>query len=79
MKAAAMRQRRIAHRVRLGLTLVALVPLVSGCAVVAVSAAVVGAGITVASTAVSAGVAVGKGVVNVGGAVLGSNDGKTDK
>ncbi len=82
MKAPTMRQRRIAH-LRLGLMLVVLVPVMSatmsGCAVVAVSAAVVGAGITVASTAVSAGVAVGKGVVHVGGAVLGSGDEKTDK
>ena len=37
----------------------------SGCVVVAVGGAVVGAGVTVASTAVKAGVAVGKGAVSV--------------
>jgi hypothetical protein len=45
-----------------------------GCTVVAVTGAVVGAGVTVASTAVSAGVAVGKGAYSVGKAVVGSGD-----
>jgi hypothetical protein len=40
----------------------------SGCTVLAVGGAVVGAGVTVASTAVGAGVAVGKGVVSVASA-----------
>lgn len=48
--------------------------LLSGCAVVAVTGAVVGAGVTVASTAVDVGVAAGKGVVYVGKAALGSDD-----
>jgi hypothetical protein len=56
-----------------------LAPAVSGCAVVAVTAGVVGAGVTLASAAVSTGVAVGKGAVYVGGAVLGSGDEKTEK
>lgn len=46
----------------------------SGCAVVAVTGAVVGAGVTVASTAVDVGVAAGKGVVYVGKAAFGSDD-----
>jgi uncharacterized protein YceK len=48
--------------------------LLSGCAVVAVTGAVVGAGVAVASTAVDVGVAAGKGVVYVGKAALGSDD-----
>jgi uncharacterized protein YceK len=48
--------------------------LLSGCAVVAVTGAVVGAGVTVASTAVDVGVAAGKGVVYVGKAAFGSDD-----
>jgi uncharacterized protein YceK len=48
--------------------------MLSGCAVVAVTGAVVGAGVTVASTAVDVGVAAGKGVVYVGKAALGSDD-----
>jgi len=52
-----------------------LAPALSGCAVVAVTSAVVGAGVTVASTAVDVGVAAGKGVVYVGKAALGSDDG----
>jgi hypothetical protein len=40
----------------------------SGCTVLAVGGAVVGAGVAVASTAVGAGVAVGKGVVSVASA-----------
>jgi len=45
-----------------------------GCTVVAVGAAVVGAGVTVASTAVDVGVAAGKGVVYVGKAALSDDD-----
>jgi hypothetical protein len=45
-----------------------LLPAVGGCAVVAVTGAVVGAGVSVASSAVSAGVAVGKGVASVASA-----------
>ncbi len=55
---------------------VLLLPALSGCAVVAVTGAVVGAGVTVASTAVDVGVAAGKGVVYVGKAALGSDDEK---
>jgi hypothetical protein len=54
--------------------LLALAAALSGCTVVAVTGAVVGAGVTVASTAVSAGVAVGKGAYSVGKAVVGSGD-----
>jgi len=53
--------------------------MLSGCAVVAVTGAVVGAGITVASTAVDVGVAAGKGVVYVGKAALGSDDDEDEK
>lgn len=60
------------HLVRAAL-LAALLPALGGCAVVAVTSTVVGAGISVASTAVDATVAVGKGVVRVGGAVVGAN------
>ncbi|MET3134073.1 hypothetical protein AAKU55_004367 [Oxalobacteraceae bacterium GrIS 1.11] len=56
------------------LLLAALLPALGGCAVVAVTSAVVGAGVSVASTAVDATVAVGKGAVKVGGAVLGASD-----
>ena len=45
---------------------------VSGCTVIAVTGAVVGAGVAVASTAVGAGVALGKGVINVATAPFGS-------
>ena len=48
--------------------------LLSGCAVVAVTGAVVGAGVTVASTAVDVGVAAGKGVVYVGKAAFGADN-----
>ena len=51
-----------------------LAPALSGCAVIAATGTVVGAGIFVASAVVSTGVAVGKGVVNVGGALLGSSE-----
>ncbi|WP_229506433.1 hypothetical protein [Massilia sp. BJB1822] len=51
-----------------------LAAMLGGCAVVAVTGAVVGAGVTVASTAVDVGVAAGKGVVSVGKAVAGSGD-----
>ena len=47
---------------------------VSGCTVMAVGGAVVGAGVAVASTAVGAGVAVGKGVVNVATYPFSSDD-----
>ncbi|TWI65523.1 hypothetical protein IP91_02933 [Pseudoduganella lurida] len=56
------------------LFLAMLLPALSGCTVVAVGAAVVGAGVTVASTAVDVGVAAGKGVVYVGKAALGSDE-----
>lgn len=61
-------------RRRLALTVLALalLPALGGCAVVAVTSAVVGAGVTVASTAVDATVWVGKGAVSAGGAVLGA-------
>jgi uncharacterized protein YceK len=61
--------------VRVLLLAAVLAPL-SGCAVVAVTGAVVGAGVTVASTAVSAGVAVGKGVVTVASAPFKSDEDK---
>lgn len=48
--------------------------LLSGCAVVAVTSAVVSTGVTVASTAVDVGVAAGKGVVYVGKAAFSSDD-----
>ncbi|MES2740220.1 MAG: hypothetical protein V4754_04640 [Pseudomonadota bacterium] len=51
-----------------------MLPLASGCAVIAVTSVVVGTGVSVASTAVGAAVTVGKGVVHVGSAVLGSGD-----
>jgi hypothetical protein len=60
------------------LLLTTVLPLVSGCTVLAVTGAAVGAGAAVASTAVSAGVAVGKGVVNVATAPFGSEE-KKDK
>jgi len=62
------------HRRALALAVLAALalPALGGCAVVAVTSAVVGAGVTVASTAVDATVWVGKGVVNAGGAVLGA-------
>lgn len=60
------------HLVRAAL-LAALLPALGGCAVVAVTSTVVGAGISVASTAVDATVAVGKGAVWVGGKVVGAN------
>lgn len=50
--------------------------MLSGCAVVSVTSAVVGTGVTLASTAVDVGVAAGKGVVYVGKAALGSDDPK---
>lgn len=53
-----------------------LAALMSGCTVMAVGGAVVGAGVTVASTAVSAGYSVGKGVVNVATAPFSSSDKK---
>jgi hypothetical protein len=48
----------------------ALAQLLGGCAVVAVTGAVVGAGVTVVSTAVDATVAVGKGAISVTKAVI---------
>jgi hypothetical protein len=51
----------------------------SGCTVLAVGGAVVGAGVTVASTAVGAGVAVGKGVVSVASAPFRSDDKENEK
>jgi hypothetical protein len=54
----------------------ALLPAMTGCTVLAVGGAVVGAGVTVASTAVSAGVAVGKGAVNVASAPFRGSDEK---
>jgi hypothetical protein len=56
--------------------LLALLPAVGGCTVLAIGGAVVGAGVTVVSTAVDAGVAVGKGVVNVATAPFGSSKDK---
>ena len=44
---------------------VLLAPALGGCTVIAVTGAVVGAGVAVGSAAVSTGVAVGKGAVNV--------------
>jgi hypothetical protein len=58
------------------LLLAAILPAASGCTVIAVGGAVVGAGVAVASTAVSAGVAVGKGVVSVASAPFGSDKDK---
>lgn len=58
------------------LLLAALLPALGGCAVVAVTGAVVGAGVAVASTAVGAGVAVGKGAVSVATAPFGSGKDK---
>jgi len=55
--------------------LLALLPL-SGCAVIVVTGAVVGAGVAVAGAAVGAGVAVGKGVVSVATAPFGSSKDK---
>ncbi|GGY82720.1 hypothetical protein ACFFTM_06495 [Pseudoduganella plicata] len=63
----------------LTLLLFAAGTVLSGCAVVAVTGAVVGAGVTVASTAVDVGVAAGKGVVYVGKAALGSDDDDDEK
>ena len=45
--------------------LAALLPLLGGCTVLAVTGVVVGAGVAVASTAVKTGVAVGKGAATV--------------
>ncbi|MDC8757231.1 hypothetical protein [Janthinobacterium fluminis] len=59
---------------RQALLLAAVLPALGGCAVVAVTTTVAGAGVAVASTAVDATVAVGKGAVKVGGAVLGAAD-----
>jgi hypothetical protein len=59
--------------VRLGL-LAALLASLGGCAVIAVTGAVIGAGVTVASTAIDVGVAVGKGAVKVGSAVLSDDE-----
>lgn len=63
------------RRARRLLLMAALLPL-GGCTVIAVTGAVVGAGVAVASTAVGAGVAVGKGVVNVATAPFGSSKDK---
>lgn len=52
----------------------ALLPALGGCTVIAVTGAVVGAGVSVASTAVGAAVTVGKGAVSVGGTLIGAND-----
>lgn len=62
-----------AATLRRALALALLLPL-GGCAVVAVTGAVVGAGVSVVSTAADVAVATGKGVVHVGSAVLGSDD-----
>ena len=51
--------------------MLALLP-ISGCAVIAVTGAVVGAGVAVTGAAVGAGVALGKGVVSVATAPFGS-------
>ncbi|MEC5163969.1 putative cupredoxin-like copper-binding protein [Janthinobacterium sp. CG_23.3] len=69
-----MSQAAVVTVARSALLLVALLPALSGCVVVAVASTVVGVGVSVASTAVDATVAVGKGAVKVGGAVLGSGD-----
>jgi hypothetical protein len=58
------------------LLLLALVLAASGCTVLAVTGAVVGAGVAVVGTAASAGVAVGKGVVTVATAPFGSDKDK---
>ena len=63
--------RRHARFLLPALLLAALLP-IGGCAVIAVTGAVVGAGVAVASTAVDVGVAVGKGVVKVAAAPFGS-------
>ena len=52
----------------------ALLPVCGGCTVIAVTGAVVGAGVSVASTAVGAVVTVGKGAVSLGGTLAGAND-----
>ena len=62
------------HRAVALCVLAALLPALTGCTVIAVTGAVVGAGVTVASTAVDATVAVGKGVYHVGKAVVGPGD-----
>lgn len=49
----------------------AALPALSGCTVIAVGSAVVGAGVSVASTAVDATMLVGKGVIKVGSVVVG--------
>jgi F0F1-type ATP synthase membrane subunit c/vacuolar-type H+-ATPase subunit K len=57
-----------------------LLPALGGCTVLAVTGAVVGAGVTVASTAVGAGVAVGKGAAHVATAPFRDDeDAKADK
>lgn len=56
------------------LALALLLPALGGCAVVVVTGAVVGAGVSVVSTAADVAVATGKGVAHVGSAVLGSDD-----
>jgi hypothetical protein len=57
----------------------ALLPVLGGCMAMAVTGAVVGAGVAVASTAVSAGVAVGKGAVSVASAPFRSDDDSKNK
>ncbi len=59
------------HKIAVASIMLALSGL-AGCTVIAVTATVVGAGVTVASTAVGAVVAVGSGVASVGGAMIGS-------
>lgn len=61
---------------RAALACALLLPALGGCTAIAVTSAVVGAGVTVASTAVSATVAVGKGAYSVGKAVISDDDEK---
>ncbi|QGZ41444.1 hypothetical protein IP92_00384 [Pseudoduganella flava] len=70
---------RFSVRLAAQLALATLVAALSGCTVISVGSAVVGAGVTVASTAVDVGVAAGKGVVYVGKAALGSDDDEPEK
>jgi hypothetical protein len=60
------------------LLVAALLPATTGCTVIAVTGAVVGAGVAVASTAVDVGVAVGKGAITVAKAPFGSDDDKKE-
>ena len=64
------RRRQLAAAVLAALAL----PALGGCAVVAVTSAVVSTGVSVASTAVDATILVGKGAVKAGGAVIDAVD-----